>query len=112
MSQTNQCRFATCARRFVTQHIRRTSAGFATIALALSFDTRKQKTDKIMPRQVYAILAIKAYATIATRTTTWPSLETELGAAPVATLVVVADLVVRLHAEPLRDLAVLARLAC
>eukprot|EP00171_Calliarthron_tuberculosum_P008213 IDg8213t1 len=37
-------------------------------------------------------------------------LEAKLGTAPVAALVVVPDLIVRLHPEPLRDLAVLTRL--
>lgn len=37
-------------------------------------------------------------------------LEAELGAAPMATLVIVADLVVGLHTEPIRGLSVLAGL--
>lgn len=38
-------------------------------------------------------------------------LEAELGATPVAALVVVADLRIRLHAEPVRHLAILSGLA-
>ena len=39
-------------------------------------------------------------------------LQANLGAAPMATLRVVADGVVRLHAEPLRDVSVLLLLLC